>query len=115
MAWAVTAQLEAHPEQTALIQLYDRPCDFDLQLDQTYYVIDMVCWRGYSLYDCTAEFRFFWLNSKLAESGACDAPSHYHKYRFNLVPAYNCDHNGLYAAYTEAAPYVKDGLLFYNK
>ncbi|KAI9079718.1 hypothetical protein K1719_038339 [Acacia pycnantha] len=85
------------------------------ELDQTYYVIDMVCWRGYSLYDCTAEFRFFWLNSKLAESGACDAPSHYHKYRFSLVPVYNCDHNGLYVAYTEAAPYVKDGLLFYNK
>ncbi|KAF5476559.1 hypothetical protein F2P56_003303 [Juglans regia] len=25
--------------------------------DQTYYVVDMVCWRGYSLYECTAEFR----------------------------------------------------------
>ncbi|KAF7833978.1 snurportin-1 [Senna tora] len=85
------------------------------ELDQTYYVIDMVCWRGYSLYDCTAEFRFFWLNSKLAETGACDSPSHYHKYRFSLVPVYNCDHNGLYAAYTEAVPYAKDGLLFYNK
>ncbi|KAF3964551.1 hypothetical protein CMV_011166 [Castanea mollissima] len=56
------------------------------ELDQTYYVIDMVCWREYSLYDCTAEFRFFWLSSKLAET-----------------------------AYTGAVPYVKDGLLFYNK
>ncbi|CAM8896126.1 unnamed protein product [Rhodiola kirilowii] len=28
------------------------------ELDQTYYVIDMVCWRGYSLHYCTAEFRF---------------------------------------------------------
>uniref|UniRef100_A0A7N0UY15 Snurportin-1 n=1 Tax=Kalanchoe fedtschenkoi TaxID=63787 RepID=A0A7N0UY15_KALFE len=57
-------------------------CIFHEQ-DQTYYVIDMVCWRGYSLYDCSAEFRFFWLNSKLAETGAL--------------------------------PYVKDGLIFYNK
>lgn len=85
------------------------------ELDQTYYVIDMVCWRGYSLYDCTAEFRFFWLNSKLAETGACDPPSPYHRYRFSVVPIYNCDQNGLYAAYTGAAPYVKDGLLFYNR
>ncbi|XP_031371505.1 snurportin-1 isoform X2 [Punica granatum] len=83
--------------------------------DQTYYAIDMLCWRGYSLYDCTAEFRFFWLNSKLAETGACEPPSQYHRYRFSLVPVYNCDHSGLHAAYTGAAPYVKDGLLFYNK
>ena len=75
----------------------------------------MVCWRGYSLYDCTAEFRFFWLNSKLAETGACDPPSHYHKYRFSLVPVYCCDRSGLCAAYTAPVPYVKDGLLFYNK
>ncbi|KDP30919.1 hypothetical protein JCGZ_11295 [Jatropha curcas] len=83
--------------------------------DQTYYVIDMVCWRGYSLYDCTAEFRFFWLNSKLGETGACNPPSFYHKYRFSTVPIYNCDQIGLWSTYTGAVPYVKDGLLFYNK
>ncbi|KAA8540684.1 hypothetical protein F0562_024397 [Nyssa sinensis] len=85
------------------------------ELDQTYYVIDMVCWAGYSLYECTAEFRFFWLNSKLLETGACAPPSLYHKYRFSLLPVYNCDEAGLHTAYTEAVPYVKDGLLFYNK
>lgn len=86
-----------------------------LQPDQTYYVIDMVCWRGYSLYDCTAEFRFFWLNSKLTETGACNPPSVYHRYRFSIVPIYDCDQNGLHAAYAGAVPYGKDGLLFYNK
>ncbi|XP_048138420.1 snurportin-1 isoform X2 [Rhodamnia argentea] len=85
------------------------------EIDQMYYVIDMVCWRGYSLYDCTAEFRFFWSNSKLNESGACDPPSQNHRYRFSLVPIYNCDENGLHAAYTGAVTYIKDGLLFYNK
>ncbi|XP_057251115.1 uncharacterized protein LOC104893480 isoform X3 [Beta vulgaris subsp. vulgaris] len=85
------------------------------EMDQTYYVIDMVCWRGYSLYDCNAEFRFFWLNSKLSESGACEPPSHYHKYQFSPVPVYNCDQSGLLSAYTGQVPYVKDGLLFYNK
>lgn len=84
-------------------------------MDQTYYVIDMVCWRGYPLYECNAEFRFFWLNSKLAESGACEPPSYYHRYRFSSVPVYNCDQSGLLSAYTGQAPYVKDGLLFYNK
>ena len=32
MAWAIAAQLEAHPEQTSLIQLHEHQCDFDLQL-----------------------------------------------------------------------------------
>lgn len=83
--------------------------------DQVYYVIDMICWRGYSLYDCTAEFRFFWLNSKLSETGACEPPSLYHKYRFSQVPIFNCDQSGLQMAYTGVVPYIKDGLLFYNK
>ncbi|XP_051149597.1 uncharacterized protein LOC127264189 [Andrographis paniculata] len=82
--------------------------------DQTYYVIDMVCWAGMSLYECTAEFRFFWLNSKLVETGACGDPSHYHKYRFRTVPIYNCDQEGLKTAYSESSSYVKDGLMFYN-
>ncbi|KAJ6374499.1 hypothetical protein OIU78_030081 [Salix suchowensis] len=36
-------------------------------------------------------------------------------YRFSAVPVYNCDQNGLFSAYSGAVPYVKDGLLFYNK
>ncbi|KAM3396508.1 snurportin-1 [Capsicum galapagoense] len=83
--------------------------------DETYYVIDGVCWAGISLYECAAEFRFFWLNSKLAETGACDAPSTYHRYRFSTLPVYNCDKEGLQTAYAGQVPYVKDGLLFYNK
>ncbi|XP_006343773.1 snurportin-1 [Solanum tuberosum] len=83
--------------------------------DETYYVIDGVCWAGISLYECTAEFRFFWLNSKLAETGACDVPSTYHKYKFSALPVYNCDKEGLQTAYAGQVPYVKDGLLFYNK
>ncbi|KAG8053727.1 hypothetical protein GUJ93_ZPchr0001g33115 [Zizania palustris] len=86
-----------------------------LQPDETYYIIDMICWRGYSLYDCTAEFRFFWVNSKLMETTASDPPSTYHRYRFSVVPIYECTLEGLEAAYSGSTPYMKDGLLFYNK
>jgi snurportin-1 len=85
-------------------------CASDVQADETYYVVDMICWRGYSLYDCTAEFRFFWVNSKLAETSAGD-----HEYRFSAVPIYECTLEGLQAAYSGSTPYIKDGLLFYNK
>lgn len=33
----------------------------------TYYIQDVLVWRGYSLVDCGADFRLFWLTSKLAE------------------------------------------------
>lgn len=75
----------------------------------------MVCWAGVSFYECTAEFRFFWLNNKILETGACEAPSQYHRYRFCLLTIYNCDYKGLNTAYTGSVPYVKDGLAFYNK
>lgn len=80
-------------------------------------MIDIVCWAGVSFYECTAEFRFFWLNNKLLETGACEAPSLYHncEFRFSLLSVYNCDQEGLHTAYTGAVPYVKDGLSFYNK
>ena len=29
--------------------------------------MDVMCWKGYALYDCTAEFRLFWLRGKLEE------------------------------------------------
>lgn len=85
------------------------------EADQSYYVIDMICWRGYSLYDCSVEFRFFWLNSKLAETGACDPPSTYHRYQFHVVPIYDCDRAGLQDAYNGPLSYIRDGLLFCNR
>ncbi len=75
----------------------------------------MICWRGYSLYDCSAEFKFFWLNSKLAETGACDPPSTYHRYQFHVVPIYDCGRAGLQDAFNGPFPYIRDGLLFYNR
>ncbi len=32
-----------------------------------------MCWKGYSLYHCSAEFRLFWVQGKLAESSATSA------------------------------------------
>jgi hypothetical protein len=36
----------------------------------TYFIQDVLAWRSYSLIDCTAEFRLYWLESKLAEEAA---------------------------------------------
>ncbi|PRQ37916.1 hypothetical protein RchiOBHm_Chr4g0407951 [Rosa chinensis] len=80
------------------------------EMDQTYCVIDMLCWRDYSLYDCTAEFKFFWLKSKLAETHACDRhPSYYHMYRFSLVPWYTCDLTALHTTYIYRSGTLRKG------
>jgi hypothetical protein len=39
------------------------------EADNSCYCLDVMMWRGYSLYDAGAECRLFWLDSKLREEG----------------------------------------------
>ncbi|CAK4682995.1 unnamed protein product [Aphanomyces euteiches] len=82
--------------------------------DSTFYVLDVMCWKGYLLYDCTAEFRFYWLHEKLSET-TVNTVSSANPCRFEPIPYYECDAQGLQAAYNMDFPFVKDGLLFYCK
>ena len=69
-----------------------------------------MCWKGYSLYSCSAEFRLFWVQSKLAESdataahaasitrgggGAGQQEKQQGTRRFLPLPAYRCTPGGL--------------------
>ncbi|EFJ17988.1 hypothetical protein SELMODRAFT_444654 [Selaginella moellendorffii] len=85
------------------------------EADETYYVLDIMCWRGYSLYDCNTEFRLFWRDSKIVETDALKPPSTHHRYRFSLLPVYECNAKGLEAAYREEQTFLRDGILFYNR
>jgi len=70
------------------------PCILDCvfhEPDGAYYVQDLMCWKGYALYDCSAEFRLFWLASKLGESGAGAPPGPRHRFPFLPVAAFACD------------------------
>ncbi|XP_038623474.1 snurportin-1-like isoform X2 [Tachyglossus aculeatus] len=58
------------------------------EVNQTYYVLDVMCWRGHPVYDCQTDFRFYWVHSKLSEEEGLGE-----KTRLNPV----------------------DGLLFYHK
>ncbi|XP_064524554.1 snurportin-1 isoform X2 [Pseudopipra pipra] len=37
------------------------------EAQRTYYILDVMCWRGHPVYDCQTDFRFFWLSSKIQE------------------------------------------------
>ena len=35
--------------------------------NETFYVLDVMCWKSYLLYNCTTEFRLYWMRDKLSE------------------------------------------------
>ncbi|GLE01660.1 hypothetical protein PINS_up010494 [Pythium insidiosum] len=84
------------------------------EYDKTFYVLDVMCWKGYLLYNCTTEFRWFWLRDKLSEGTSATA-STANPFRFLPLPCYECDEQGVIDAYTTPFPFLKDGLLFYMK
>lgn len=43
--------------------------------DETYYVMDLLCWNGVSVNDCEALFRLHWIQTKLTECN--DDPNHH--------------------------------------
>ena len=53
---------------------------------------DLLCWKGYGLYDCSSEFRLYWVSSKLEETDAGKPPGSvpHHARCFTAVPAYRC-------------------------
>lgn len=57
--------------------------------DKTYFVIDIMAWNGYVLYDCNADFRTFWVQSKLVEIAG--APRCQGSYNFAPAPVFACN------------------------
>ncbi|KAG3089388.1 hypothetical protein PI125_g18032 [Phytophthora idaei] len=88
-------------------------CIFQEQ-DETFYVLDVMCWKGYLLYNCTTEFRLYWMRDKLSE-GATATVTSANPFRFLPIPCYESDQAGIMAAYATTYPFLKDGLLFYMK
>ncbi|CAM9115953.1 unnamed protein product, partial [Hapterophycus canaliculatus] len=86
------------------------------ELDQTFFVLDMMAWKSYPLYDCNTDFRFYWVRTKLMEAdGPLDTVSSRNEYRIKATPYHECDRQGLAHAYSSPMPFIKDGLLFHLK
>lgn len=84
--------------------------------NSTYYVMDMMCWKAYPLYNCNAEFRLFWMAGKLSETDADTAGSSHNAFAIIPVPAYRADPGGLAVAHSGAAvPFVRDGMMMLHK
>lgn len=78
-----------------------------------YVVLDMLNWRDYPLFDCTAEFRLYWMQTKLVEEMG-DALTRMSKNNEHIfIPAFSAPAtpSGIAAAYHYTV-YPLDGLLF---
>jgi len=84
---------------------------------QTYYVLDIMCWRSHPVCDSEAQFRRYWLQTKLAEEGhRAQEVCRVNPLKFLPLQHFACDKDTLQKLFAEPWPQFKvDGLLFFHK
>ncbi|CAH2273369.1 snurportin-1 isoform X1 [Pelobates cultripes] len=82
---------------------------------RTYYVLDVMCWRGHPVYDCQTDFRFYWLQSKLQEHEDLCEISKRNPFKFVGLDNFPCSLESVHNVLMQEFPYKVDGLLFYHK
>uniref|UniRef100_A0A8C5WTX3 Snurportin-1 n=1 Tax=Laticauda laticaudata TaxID=8630 RepID=A0A8C5WTX3_LATLA len=85
------------------------------EVQQTYYILDVMCWRGHPVYDCQTDFRFYWLHSKMEEETDLSEKSRLNPYRFMGLKSYSCNPASLCEVLAMTFPFEVDGILFYHK
>lgn len=90
-------------------------CIYD-ETNRTFWILDLMCYKGNPIYDSEVEFRFFWLHSKLIE----DCPgikeqSKCNPFKFIPCESVPCDADSIMSAFTEVQLFDIDGVLFYHK
>ncbi|KFO89921.1 Snurportin-1, partial [Buceros rhinoceros silvestris] len=85
------------------------------EAEQTYYILDVMCWRGHPVYDCQTDFRFFWLFSKIQEEEGLGEKSRINPFKFVGLQNFPCSSDSLCKVLAMDFPFEVDGLLFYHK
>ncbi|CAG5957645.1 unnamed protein product [Menidia menidia] len=101
------------------------------EVNRTFYILDVMCWRGHPVYDCPTEFRFFWLQSKVQETDGLSEiakrnpvgiriarPLFYprmHHFQFVSLQSSDCTAESIRNALAAEYSFSVDGLLFYHR
>uniref|UniRef100_G3NX43 Snurportin-1 n=1 Tax=Gasterosteus aculeatus TaxID=69293 RepID=G3NX43_GASAC len=85
------------------------------EVDRTYYILDVMCWRGHPVYDCPTEFRFFWLQSKVQETEGLSEIAKRNPFRFVSLQSTDCTAELIQKALAAEYSFSVDGLLFYHR
>ncbi|XP_038623053.1 snurportin-1-like [Tachyglossus aculeatus] len=84
------------------------------EVNQTYYVLDVMCWRGHPIYDCQTDVRFYWMHTKLLEEGLGEK-SKLNPFSFVGLKNFPCTPESLCKVLSTDFPFQVDGLLFYHR
>ncbi|MBN3307842.1 snurportin-1 [Amia ocellicauda] len=85
------------------------------EVDRTYYILDVMCWRGHPVYDCQTEFRFYWLQSKVQEVENLSEIAKRNPFRFVSLQCVPCTVESIQQALAMEYSFKVDGLLFYHR
>lgn len=85
------------------------------EVDRTYYILDVMCWRGHPVYDCPTEFRFYWLQSKVQETEGLSDIAKRNPFRFVSLQSTDCAAESIQKSLAADYSFNVDGLLFYHK
>ena len=82
----------------------------------TFYILDMMCWRGNLYYNCDAAFRSFFMHTKLSEIPYVSQITDNNPYRFVALPAFECTTQGITNACNPASIGLPPTVVtFYNR
>ncbi|XP_027028867.2 snurportin-1 isoform X1 [Tachysurus fulvidraco] len=84
-------------------------------VDRTYYILDVMCWRGHPVYDCSTEFRFYWLQSKVEEVEGLSEICNRNPFRFVSLSSISCTTESIQKGLAHDYSFSVDGLLFYHR
>jgi len=90
-------------------------CIYD-EINRTYWMLDLISYKGTSMYESETDFRFFWLNTKLLEENPnISTYSPVNPYKFIPCSYVPCLNNDIVNALTDMTSYQVDGVLFYHR
>ncbi|XP_033211824.1 snurportin-1 [Belonocnema kinseyi] len=82
--------------------------------EKTYYVLDVLAWASQPFVNCDAEFRFFWLKSKLDQKEFQEKNLQSNNFPILALPRVPC--NSDLCSFLESLPPLPlDGILFYHR
>lgn len=86
-------------------------------IEKMFYILDIMCWNGYEFYDSQAEFRFYWLESKLKETPGLNLKSSQNWFPFVELKTHLGDRETLHRILNSELPFKTDldGVLFFHK
>nr|XP_033776847.1 snurportin-1 [Geotrypetes seraphini]XP_033776848.1 snurportin-1 [Geotrypetes seraphini]XP_033776849.1 snurportin-1 [Geotrypetes seraphini]XP_033776850.1 snurportin-1 [Geotrypetes seraphini] len=85
------------------------------EVARTFYILDVMCWRGHPVYDCQTDFRFYWIHSKLQEEEGLTETSRRNPFKFVYLQSFSCSFESINNVLAMDFPFEVDGLLFYHK